>query len=47
MGLPVCLLAGSYGRVLAALHEVLPQLTDAASRALFGGTAARVYRLRV
>ncbi|MEU4400908.1 amidohydrolase family protein [Micromonospora orduensis] len=42
---PVCLLAGSYGRIRAALHQVLPPLSEAASQAIFGGTAARVYRL--
>lgn len=44
---PVCLLAGSYGRVRAALHQVLPPLSEADSRAIFGGTAARVYQLGV
>ncbi|RQX07061.1 amidohydrolase [Micromonospora arida] len=44
---PVCLLAGSYGRIRAALHQVLPPLTEAASQAIFGGTAARVYQLAV
>ncbi|MFI6272444.1 amidohydrolase family protein [Micromonospora zamorensis] len=44
---PLCLLAGSYGRVRAALHQVLPALSEAASQAIFGGTAGRVYRLGV
>ncbi|WP_330463857.1 amidohydrolase family protein [Micromonospora zamorensis] len=44
---PLCLLAGSYGRVRAALHQVLPALSEAALHAIFGGTAGRVYRLGV
>jgi L-fuconolactonase len=44
---PVCLLAGSYGRVRAALLEALSPLSEASATAIFGGTAARVYRLRV
>jgi L-fuconolactonase len=44
---PVCLLAGSYGRVRGALLEALSPLSEAAATAILGGTAARVYRLRV
>ncbi|WP_229070715.1 amidohydrolase [Actinoplanes sp. DH11] len=44
---PVCLLAGSYGRVRRAVLEALGPLSPAASAAILGGTATRVYRLRV
>ena len=45
---PVCLLAGSYDRVIAALETVLNPHLDAASiQAVYGGTAARFYRLKV
>ncbi|MFG1935883.1 amidohydrolase family protein [Micromonospora tulbaghiae] len=44
---PVCLLAASYGRVRAALLQALAPLSEAARTAILGGTAARVYGLRV
>jgi len=42
---PVCLLAASYGQVLAALEEALPALSEVERAAVFGGTAVDVYRL--
>jgi L-fuconolactonase len=42
---PVCLLAAPYDRVVAALHEALPDLPPGAGAEVFGGTAARVYKL--
>lgn len=43
---PVCLLAASYDRVVAALREALgSRLTPELDDALFGGNAARFYRL--
>jgi L-fucono-1,5-lactonase len=44
---PVCTLAGSYEQVLSALLENLDALAvnDAAREQIFGGTAARFYRL--
>ncbi len=42
---PVCLLAGGYGRVVAALEENLAGLSDAERADVFGGTAVRVYGL--
>jgi len=42
---PVCLLAGDYGRVVAALEENLAGLSDSEQAEVFGGTAARVYGL--
>ena len=42
---PVCLLACSYGRVVAGLMDALPPLSPAEHGGLFGGTAHRVYRL--
>jgi L-fuconolactonase len=42
---PVCLLAGSYARVLGALRESLPPLSPGELAEIFGGTAERVYRL--
>lgn len=44
---PVCTTAAGYSRVLSALREALPELSAAESAAVFGGTAARVYRLEV
>ena len=44
---PVCTLAGSYGQVAAAAREILASLTPAAKADVFGGTAARFYRLDV
>ncbi|QFZ20937.1 amidohydrolase family protein [Saccharothrix syringae] len=42
---PVCLLAGSYREVVAAAEELTAGLTAAERDEVFGGTAARVYRL--
>ncbi len=42
---PVCLLAGSYEEVVAAAEGLTAGLTDAERDEVFGGTAARVYRL--
>jgi L-fuconolactonase len=41
----VCLLAASYARVKNALVEALPALSPREQMAVFGGTAARTYRL--
>jgi len=42
---PVCTLAGDYATVYAALNHTLAQRTPAERHAIFGGTAAQVYRL--
>jgi L-fuconolactonase len=43
---PVCLLAGSYDQVAAALHAVVkPHLDKSGEAALFGENAARFYKL--
>lgn len=42
---PVCELAGSYQRVFEALLEALGPLHSSDRSAIFGGNAARVYRL--
>lgn len=42
---PVCELAGSYERVYHALVEALGPLGESERDAIFGGTAARFYRL--
>jgi L-fuconolactonase len=42
---PVCLLAASYDRVLAAARETLAGLTGSEQAAVFGGNAAVAYRL--
>jgi L-fuconolactonase len=43
---PVCLLAGSYDQVIAALQAVLkPHLDKHGETAVFGGNAARFYKL--
>ncbi|MBV8607856.1 MAG: amidohydrolase family protein, partial [Singulisphaera sp.] len=42
---PVCELAGSYERVFHALVETLGPLGESERDAIFGGTAARFYRL--
>lgn len=42
---PVCLLAGEYGAIWAAAHEVTAELSEDERAAVFGGNAARVYRL--
>jgi L-fuconolactonase len=44
---PVCLLAASYQRVAALIDDYAAGLSAAAREALFGGTARRVYGLRV
>lgn len=44
---PVCLLAGSYDRVISALSEILgPRLNPKTEAAVFGGNAARFYKLK-
>jgi L-fuconolactonase len=43
---PVCLLAGSYGRVMDALQHCLRDLPAEAKAKIFGGNAIRFYRLR-
>ncbi|MFC6160017.1 amidohydrolase family protein [Kribbella jiaozuonensis] len=42
---PVCLLAGSYGEVLAGLQAALPELSAAEQELVYGGNAERVYSL--
>jgi L-fuconolactonase len=42
---PVCLLAGSYEDVVAALTAVLPAMSPDELAQVFGGNARRVYRL--
>ena len=42
---PVCLLAASYGRVLAALEEALRGLDEPGRARVLGGTAEEFYRL--
>jgi len=43
---PVCLLAGSYDRVVGALQAILePQLNQQRETAVFGGNAAHFYKL--
>ncbi|MEV0902860.1 amidohydrolase family protein [Actinoplanes sp. NPDC049802] len=42
---PVCLLAAGYRDVLDALREALPPLAEPQLAEIFGGTAARVYRI--
>jgi L-fucono-1,5-lactonase len=42
---PVCLLAGSYDRVVDALKQNLKDLTDEQLQEIFGGTASRFYRI--
>lgn len=44
---PVCELAGSYQQVLDALVEVLGPISDSEREAIFSGTAATFYRLRI
>jgi L-fuconolactonase len=44
---PVCLLAASYDRVLAALRETLADLSPAARRKLLADNAIRFYRLEM
>ena len=43
---PVCLLAGSYDQVIGALQTILrPHLNERREAAVFGGNAARFYKL--
>jgi L-fuconolactonase len=42
---PVCLLAASYEDVVAVAEELTRGLTEAERSEVFGGTAARAYRL--
>jgi L-fuconolactonase len=42
---PVCLVAGSYGRVLDATKELFSGFTEAERADIFGETARRAYRL--
>lgn len=42
---PVCTLAGSYGDVLQAAHDLTGHLTPAERAAVFAGTATSAYRL--
>jgi L-fuconolactonase len=44
---PVCELAASYERQLAALKEVLGPISPGEREAIFGGTAASFYRLKL
>jgi len=44
---PVCTLAGSYEQVAGTVREILASLSPAARADVFGGTAARFYRLDV
>ena len=42
---PVCLVAGSYGRVVGALRACLDRVDDASQQQIFGGSAVEAYRL--
>jgi L-fuconolactonase len=42
---PVCLLASTYEGVLEAMREAVSDLSSSENEAVFGGNAARVYRL--
>ncbi|MDP6667363.1 MAG: amidohydrolase family protein [Dehalococcoidia bacterium] len=44
---PVCTLASDYGRVADTAREILASLSPSAKADVFGGTAARFYRLDV
>lgn len=45
---PVCLLAGSYGQVIAVLREILTStLDEETERKIFGANAAHFYKLNV
>jgi L-fuconolactonase len=44
---PVCTLAGSYVQVSEAAKSILISLPSAAKVDIFGGTAARFYKLGV
>lgn len=43
---PVCLVAASYGDVVAAARELIAKLSSSEQAAIMGGTATRVYKLR-
>ncbi|MEK7706823.1 MAG: amidohydrolase family protein, partial [Verrucomicrobiota bacterium] len=43
---PVCLLAGSYDRVVAALETGLAHLSVAEREMIFGANAVRLYQLK-
>jgi L-fuconolactonase len=42
---PVCRLAADYRAVMSAVAEALPALSAEERAAVFGGTAARTYRV--
>jgi L-fuconolactonase len=43
---PVCLLAADYDRVLGVLRDILgPHLNTTTEQAVFGGNAARFYKI--
>jgi L-fucono-1,5-lactonase len=42
---PVCLLAAAYPRVVEAAHGLMAHLSEPEQESVFGGVAARVYRL--
>lgn len=44
---PVCLLAGGYDRVVAALRECVGAVTDAERDMIWGGTAIKAYGLKI
>jgi L-fuconolactonase len=44
---PVCLLAASYGEVMAAASALTASLSPGEQAAIFGGTASRTYRLGI
>ena len=44
---PVCELAGTYHQVHSSLVEVLGPLGDSENAAIYGGTAARFYDLKL
>ena len=44
---PVCLLAGSYGQVFAAMREALEECSAGDRERIFGGTAIEFYKLRI
>lgn len=44
---PVCTLAGSYEQVVGTVREILGSLSSTAKADVFGGTAARFYRLDI
>ena len=44
---PMCLLAGQYGNVIRVFGDYFARFSSAEQAAIFGGNAARVYRLSV